>query len=86
MLSYFKKSKPSPLVGNPLEQHRLYTRLKWQVFLSATLGYGIYYVCRLSLNVVKPIVDSGILTESQLGLIGSALFLVMRLGSFAMVF
>ena len=47
-------------------------RLRWQVFLSATVGYGIYYVCRLSLNVVKkPIVDAGVLTESELGMIGS---------------
>ena len=27
--------------------------LKWSTFLSATFGYGMYYVCRLSLNVVK---------------------------------
>ena len=36
-------------------------RLQWATFLSATAGYGIYYVCRLSLNVVKkPIVEEGI--------------------------
>ncbi len=35
--------------------------LQWSTFLSATFGYGMYYVCRLSLNVVKkPIVDEGI--------------------------
>ena len=58
-------------------------RLRWQVFLSATVGYGIYYVCRLSLNVVKkPIVDAGVLTESELGMIGSALFLTYAVGKF----
>ena len=45
-------------------EEKRYSRLRWQVFLSATIGYGIYYVCRLSLNVVKkPLVDSGALTE-----------------------
>ena len=47
-------------------------RLQWATFLSATAGYGIYYVCRLSLNVVKkPIVEEGIFSETELGIIGS---------------
>lgn len=54
-----------------------------EVSLSATVGYGIYYVCRLSLNVVKkPIVDSGTLTETELGIIGSALFITYAVGKF----
>ena len=47
-------------------------RLQWATFLSATAGYGIYYVCRLSLNVVKkPIVEEGIFSETELGIIGA---------------
>lgn len=56
---------------------------KWGVFLAATIGYGLFYVCRLSINVVKkPIVDSGYLTESELGIIGSALFFSYAIGKF----
>lgn len=81
MIQYFKKSSPSELIESEQEQKSFYKKLKWQVFISATLGYGLYYVCRLSLNVVKkPIVDSGLLTESQLGIIGSALFFSYALG------
>lgn len=41
-------------------QQNKYNRTKWAVFAAATLGYGLFYVCRLSLNVVKkPIVDAG---------------------------
>lgn len=59
------------------------SRLRWQVFLSATMGYGIYYVCRLSLNVVKkPMVDAGVLTETELGVIGSAMFITYAVGKF----
>ena len=59
-------------------------RLQWSVFLSATIGYGLYYVCRLSLSVVKkPLVDDGILTEQELGIIGSALFFSYAVGKFA---
>ncbi len=58
-----------------------YNRLRWSVFLSATIGYSLFYVCRLSLNVIKkPIVDAGILSESQLGMIGSALFFSYAVG------
>ena len=81
MIQYFKKSIPVPVQGTAAEQQKSYKRLKWQVFISATLGYGLYYVCRLSLNVVKkPIVDSGLLTELELGIIGSALFFSYAVG------
>jgi OPA family sugar phosphate sensor protein UhpC-like MFS transporter len=81
MLHYFKKSSPTPVILEESEQKSFYKKLKWQVFISATLGYGLYYVCRLSINVVKkPIVDSGLLTESELGLIGSALFFAYAIG------
>lgn len=83
MIQYFKKSAPAPLRGTPQEQEKRYKSLKWQVFFAATFGYGFYYVCRLSLNVVKkPIADSGFLTESQLGIIGSALFFSYAFGKF----
>ncbi len=61
-----------------------FKRLRWATFLSATLGYSIYYVCRLSMNIVrKPIVDDGIFTETELGIIGSCLFFVYAVGKMA---
>lgn len=82
-LNYFKKSLSIAPIGTEEEQQKRYKNLKWQVFISATLGYGLYYVCRLSLNVVKkPIADSGFLSESQLGIIGSALFFSYAIGKF----
>jgi OPA family sugar phosphate sensor protein UhpC-like MFS transporter len=81
MIKYFKKSAPVSITKSEEEQKLYYKKLKWQVFISATLGYGFYYVCRLSLNVVKkPIVDAGILTESELGIIGSTLFFAYAIG------
>jgi OPA family sugar phosphate sensor protein UhpC-like MFS transporter len=81
MIKYFKKSTPASITQSEEEQKSYYKKLKWQVFISATLGYGFYYVCRLSLNVVKkPLVDGGILTESELGIIGSTLFFAYAIG------
>lgn len=60
------------------------TGRQWIVFGAATLGYGLYYVCRLSLSVVKaPLVAEGMLTETQVGIIGSALFYAYAVGKFA---
>jgi len=65
------------------EDKKKLKRLQWSFFISATLGYGLYYVCRMSLNVVKkPLVDGGILTEQQLGIVGSALFFTYAVGKF----
>lgn len=57
--------------------------LKYSTFVAATLGYGIYYVCRLSLNVVKKyLVTEGLFSETELGIIGSVLFFTYAIGKF----
>ncbi|PCH68351.1 MAG: MFS transporter [Bacteroidales bacterium] len=72
---------PSARIQNTEKIKEKYNRMRWSVFLSATIGYSLFYVCRLSLSVVKkPIVDSGILNESELGMIGSALFFAYAIG------
>jgi MFS transporter, OPA family, sugar phosphate sensor protein UhpC len=75
---------PLPAATNILgeeEAKKKYGLYKWSVFLSATFGYAFFYVCRLSLSVVKkPLVDEQIFTEGQLGTIGSALFFSYAIG------
>jgi OPA family sugar phosphate sensor protein UhpC-like MFS transporter len=74
---------PTPPKEKLREDKKSLKKLQWSFFLSATVGYGLYYVCRLSLNVVKkPLVDDGIFTENELGLIGSALFFSYAVGKF----
>ena len=80
----FSISPDSTPIGDVDQMKRTYNRARWSVFVSATLGYGLYYVCRLSLNVIKkPIVDAGVLTETELGVMGSALFITYAVGKFA---
>ncbi|GAB6012934.1 MFS transporter [Viscerimonas tarda] len=74
---------PTPDKADLKEDKTYLKKLQWSVFLSATVGYGLYYVCRLSLSVVKkPLVDGNILTENELGIIGSALFFSYAAGKF----
>ena len=49
--------------------------------LAITIGYAIAYTCRLALSVVKkPLIDEGIFSASELGLIGSGLFYAYAFG------
>ncbi len=75
IFQFLQPDSPIPQETNRTKIDKDYTKYRWSVFISTTLGYGIYYICRLSINVIKkPIIDEGIFTESQLGIIGSALF------------
>lgn len=57
---YRVSSAKQPISDDAAAITKKYKYFKWSTFLSATLGYGLYYVCRLSLNVVKkPIVAKG---------------------------
>lgn len=82
--SFYRISKPSKVVvEEEAQQQRKFRIFGFQSFLAGTIGYSLYYVCRTSLNVVKkPIIDSGMLDASQLGLIGSVLLFAYAIGKF----
>lgn len=80
IINFYRISEPASKPYSEEERKR-FKSIRMATFISATMGYGIYYVCRLSMNVVrKPIVDEGIFTETQLGIIGSCLFFVYAIG------
>ena len=81
IINFFKISAPNYDSGMPESKFK---SVRWATFLSATVGYALYYVCRLSMNIVrKPIVDDGLFNETQLGVIGSCLFFVYAVGKLA---
>ena len=83
-INFYKTSSPiAPLQVSEEEKTKLYKKLRFQAFLAGTIGYSLYYVCRTSLNVVKkPILDSGALDATQLGIIGSSLLFAYAIGKF----
>ena len=78
----FYRNVPLPLKQVPAEKvDKTYKRLRIQVFISATLGYALYYVCRLSMGVMKqPLIDAGLLNATQLGIIGACLYWSYAIG------
>ena len=83
LYSFYRISKPS---AGKVPQNRVeaeYKTLRNKTFWGATIAYSLYYVCRMSLSVVKqPQIDEGVLSAGQLGLIGSALLFVYAVGKF----
>ena len=83
LYTYFRISKPSVAKVPEDKVADTYMSLRNRTFWGATIAYSLYYVCRMSINVVKqPLIDEGVLSAGQLGLIGSALLFVYAVGKF----
>lgn len=83
LYSFYRISKPSAERVPGEKVRHTYISLRNRTFWGATIAYSLYYVCRMSLSVVKqPLIDSGALTAGQLGIIGSALLFIYAVGKF----
>ena len=83
LYTFYRISKPSADTVEPDKVEASYKSLRSRTFWGATIAYSLYYVCRMSLSVVKqPLIDGGVLTAGELGLIGSALLFVYAVGKF----
>ncbi|WP_326525141.1 MFS transporter [Sphingomonas sp.] len=80
MLRAFATGPDLPL-RDDVDVDRIYHRQRMRVILAITLAYAVSYTCRLAINVVKkPLIDGGIFTPLELGMIGSALFYTYAVG------
>ena len=83
LYSYFRISKPSAEKVPAERVDAEYKRLRSRTFWGVTSAYVLYYVCRMTLGVVKqPVIDGGVLTAGQLGIIGSAFYFIYAVGKF----
>jgi MFS transporter, OPA family, sugar phosphate sensor protein UhpC len=81
ILRFFATGEDRPLLTDTKQIDRLYRRNRVFVMTAITLGYGIAYMCRLGLSVVKkPLIDGGMFTADQLGTIGSSIFYAYAFG------
>lgn len=79
---WFRTGPDVPPGDAPPERiHRRYEARRWSVFLSVTIGYGVFYVGRINFSVAKkPMLDEGVLDATQMGMIGSALLIAYAVG------
>lgn len=83
LYSFYRISKPSEDKVPAPKIESEYKKLRSQTFWGVTAAYSLYYICRMALSVVKqPLIDDGILTAGELGIIGSSLSFVYAIGKF----
>lgn len=83
LLNFYRISEPSSELVPLDKQDKYYKSLRFQAFMTGTLGYALYYVCRLSMGVMKqPLIDAGLLNATQLGIIGACLYWAYAVGKF----
>ncbi len=81
IFKFFTSGPDAPRIADPGIIADLYRRNRMRIMLAITLGYGLSYTCRLTLGIVKkPLIDGGIFTPVELGVIGSALFYAYAFG------
>jgi OPA family sugar phosphate sensor protein UhpC-like MFS transporter len=83
LYSFYRVSKPSGEKVPDAEVKERYNRLRNRTFWGATAAYSLFYLCRLSMGVVKkPLIDEGLFSASELGIIASAFYFVYAIGKF----
>lgn len=83
LLGFFTAGPDKPMIQDRTRVDGLYAYHRRNVILVITLCYGLGYVCRLALNVVKaPLMSAGIFSPVDLGIIGSTLLYGYAMGKF----
>lgn len=82
--NWFKPLPPAEVkITDPVEIDKQYKRFRWKLFISAYIGYAMYYVTRQNLNpiahVFKPATG---MTDDQFGLMVSISLIAYGVGKF----
>jgi OPA family sugar phosphate sensor protein UhpC-like MFS transporter len=81
LFGWWKTGEDKPLIKDSAKVEKAYNRKRKSVIWSVVLGYGIFYIGRLTISVAKkPMLDSGVIDATQLGLIGAMLFYAYAIG------
>lgn len=82
-LDFYKISGPSVRKVDSDRVDETWRKKRFQAFLAGTFAYALYYVCRLSMGVMKqPLIDAGLLSATQLGIVGACLYWCYAVGKF----
>ena len=83
MLKWFLTRKNLPQIQDKAVVNKMYHNIRIQLVTSMILGYGMYYVMRMTLGVAKkPMLEAGF-TATQLGEMGFAMMIAIAVGKCA---
>lgn len=79
----FRSAPAAPRIQDSEEVKRLYRHWRVRVMYSAFIGYAITYFCRKNISIALPSIGKDlVLTNAQLGMFGSALYITYGIGRF----
>ena len=83
LYKFYRISKPAAERVAESEVGKTYRTLRNRTFWGATAAYSLFYLCRLSMGVVKkPLFAEGLFSAAELGVIASAFYFVYAIGKF----
>ena len=83
LYTFYRISKPSAETVDGSKVGKTFKSLRNRTFWGATAAYSLFYLCRLSMGVVKkPLIDEGLFSAVELGVIASAFYFVYAIGKF----
>ena len=81
MFKWFLTGEDKPRIQDEDLIKKMYHSARIQAVTAMILGYGMYYVMRMTLGVAKkPMIEAGF-TPTQLGLIGAGMLIAIAGGS-----
>jgi len=81
ILKWFLTGEAKPRIQDPETVRKMYNKARWQGVTAMIIGYGMYYVVRMTLGIVKkPMIDEAGFTATQLGSIGAAMLIAIAFG------
>lgn len=82
-LKWFLTGENKPRIQDQARIKKMYRSARIQAVTAMILGYGMYYVMRMTLGVAKkPMIDDGF-TPTTLGLMGAGMLVAIAIGKFA---
>ena len=83
MLKWFLTNPDKPRIEDPNTVKKMYRSARVQAVTAMIIGYGMYYVMRMTLGVAKkPMIEAGF-TPTELGAMGAAMMVAIAIGKCA---
>ena len=83
MLNWFLTGPDKPRIQDKNVVRKMYHTARFQAVTAMILGYGMYYVMRMTLGVAKkPMLEDGF-TPTELGMMGAGMLVAIAIGKCA---
>lgn len=83
VIDFYKEPKAANFIQSKEEIDKTYAKWRMRIFLSMFVGYIIFYMCRKNISVVLPAIQKDLgFSTTELGLLGSSLYLTYAFGKF----